>query len=160
MTVFISLLVAILILTFVLNALESGNKGRNWMSFKESLDLVGLPIVTFKQGDKKFNFLLDTGASESVINANNVKDFVITPLEGSGTSFGIDGERKNVNYVSVNLEYNNNTYPHEYQVLDMQDALDNIKNEHGVTMVGILGNNFLEQYKYVLDFADFIAYQK
>ena len=103
MTVFISLLVAILILTFVLNALESGNKGRNWMSFKESLDLVGLPIVTFKQGDKKFNFLLDTGASESVINANNVKDFVITPLEGSGTSFGIDGERKNVNYVSVNL---------------------------------------------------------
>ena len=51
MTVFISLLVAILILTFVLNALESGNKGRNWMSFKESLDLVGLPIVTFKQGE-------------------------------------------------------------------------------------------------------------
>ena len=42
----------------------------------------------------------------------------------------------------------------------MQDALDNRKNDHGVTMVGILGNNFLEKYKYVLDFADFIAYQK
>ena len=38
------------------------------MSFREALDLVGLPIVTFYQGDKKLNFLLDTGANLSVIN--------------------------------------------------------------------------------------------
>ena len=32
------------------------NKGV--MSFKESLDLTNLPIVTFTSGDKKYNFLL------------------------------------------------------------------------------------------------------
>ena len=38
------------------------------ISFRESMDLVQLPIVTFMNNGKKLNFLLDTGASYSSIN--------------------------------------------------------------------------------------------
>ena len=43
------------------------------MSFGEALDLTGLPIVTFTQGEHKLNFLLDSGANKSVINSDHLK---------------------------------------------------------------------------------------
>jgi hypothetical protein len=45
-------------------------------------------------------------------------------------------------------------------VVDLKDAFDNIKSEHGVTIYGILGSDFLSKYKYILDFKDNIAYIK
>ena len=40
------------------------------MSFMESMNLTELPVVTFYQEDKKFNFLLDTGSSDCIIDSN------------------------------------------------------------------------------------------
>ena len=45
------------------------------ISFREAIDLVGLPIITFYNEGKKFNFLLDTGATISVIDSNILNDF-------------------------------------------------------------------------------------
>ena len=38
------------------------------MSFQNSMDLAELPVVTFRQGDKKINFLLDTGSNNCIID--------------------------------------------------------------------------------------------
>ena len=35
------------------------------MSFKQGMDLTGIPVCTFNQGDKKLNFILDTGSTDN-----------------------------------------------------------------------------------------------
>ena len=59
---FLAVLAGILIVNIV-----NANKRRLSMSFRESLDLTDLPIITFRQGKEKINLILDTGSSKSVI---------------------------------------------------------------------------------------------
>ena len=54
---------------------------RDYMSFRESLDLADLPIVTFKQGDVKLNLILDTGANYSIID-KEVEKSITTEATG------------------------------------------------------------------------------
>ena len=68
----LELLITFTIVVFValiVNAVEDHKRnGEPHMSFKESMDLVELPIITFYNNGKKLNFLLDTGANNSIIN--------------------------------------------------------------------------------------------
>ena len=130
------------------------------MSIKESLDLVGLPIVTFYQGHNKFNFLLDTGANNSVINESALELVEHNILDIEGTLSGINGIPVKVQYANIHLNYNNTTYDTEFQVTNMNDAFDTIKAESGIKLVGILGNNFFQKYKYILDFDKLKVYAK
>lgn len=130
------------------------------MSFKESLDLADLPIITFYNNNKKINLLLDTGANLSIINKGVLPQYTHTEIEGSGTTSGIDGVSREVSFASLNLYYGDKKFEETFQVLDMQSAIDKIKTTTGVTMMGILGNNFFKKYRYVLDFDKLIAYSK
>ena len=128
------------------------------MSFRESMDLTELPVVTFYNGTNKLNFLLDTGSNMCVINSRNIKSLSYTKLNGGGTIHGMEGNIVGVEYISMDFTYNDKLYTSTFQVVDMQDAFDIVKQESGVTIHGILGSKFFEEYKYVLDFKELIAY--
>ena len=130
------------------------------MSIKESLDLVGLPIVTFYQGHNKFNFLLDTGANNSVINESALEYMEHNILDTVGTLSGLDGKPIEVQYANIHLNYNDTTYDTEFQITNMNDAFENIKAESGIKLVGIIGNTFFQKYKYILDFDKLAVYTK
>lgn len=68
----IGIMLAVFILAIIINGIEDYCKQRKKvnMSFKEAMDLVELPVVTFFNGDKKLNFLLDTGSNISQINSS------------------------------------------------------------------------------------------
>ena len=51
-------------------------------------------------------------------------------------------------------------YSEDFQVLDIQNAIDQVKSESGVNMIGILGSEFFRKYKYILDFNELVAYSK
>ena len=51
------------------------------MDFKSAVDLTGVPMITFTQGDKKYNFIVDTGSNVSYINQAAGMEY--TPIEGS-----------------------------------------------------------------------------
>ena len=70
----VGILLAVVILAIIINGVEDycKQKGGVNMSFKEAMDLVELPVVTFYNGDKKLNFLLDTGSNMCVINSRNI----------------------------------------------------------------------------------------
>ena len=42
----------------------------------------------------------------------------------------------------------------------MNTVFTSIKNETGVTLHGLIGNSFMQKYKYVLDFDEMVAYSK
>lgn len=159
MLAFLIILVLIVVSAITINGVEDYNR-KDTMSFREAMDLTNLPIVTFYQGDKKFNFLLDTGATLSVINQAVLESITHTTTNKTGELYGVDGVKREVSYASINLAYKNKDYTEEFQVLDMQEAIDQVKAESGVNMVGIIGSEFFRKYKYVLDFDGLVAYSK
>lgn len=130
------------------------------MSFKESLDLVGIPVVTLYQGNNKFNFLLDSGASNSCLNIKNLDLFEYEKCSKGAEVYGMEGNAVKVNMVNINLYYKNNKFETTLMVTDLNTAFSKVKQDFGVDITGILGTDFLSKYKYVLDFKDNIAYIK
>lgn len=67
--VFVLLLVGVAALVaHIVDKMRGGITPLDRMSFRETMDLTGLPIVTFRQGENKINFILDTGAAASLVD--------------------------------------------------------------------------------------------
>lgn len=143
---------------FIGNKISLAN--RKQVSFKEALDLTGLPIVTFKQGENKINLLLDTGSSKSVILPSVLNVFKHEKLNEGGTVYGMEGNIIETVFVDMDFILNNTNYSEKFQVIDMSSAFNSLKQDTGVTIHGILGNSFFEKYGYVIDYKDFVAYAK
>lgn len=130
------------------------------ISFKQGFDLTELPVVTLYQGEKKFNFLLDTGSNSSIIDSNCLEQIEHTPIESEVTLFGLEGNIKDVDACQITLSYKDKDYAYYYLVSDMKKPFSQIKQETGVNLHGLLGAKFFNTFKYVLDFDELIAYSK
>lgn len=135
-------------------------KSYNKISFKETLDLTDLPIVTFEQNGNKINFLLDTGANRSVINKAILPNYTYTELGANNTLSGLDGIKRVVDNINMNINYGDAVFEETFQVSDLSPVFDSIKQETGATLHGILGNAFFQKYKYVIDFNSLMFYSR
>ena len=134
------------------------------MSFKESIDLVGLSIITFYSNKTKLHFLLDTGADNSSFDKDlldKVPHVDLPNLKGSITDAG--GHTIEVDIAYIRFFYEDKAYEGYFQLMDMthiSDAIDlNIKGKR-VHISGVIGCDFLTKYQYVLDFQKMIVYSK
>lgn len=130
------------------------------ISFQAGYDLTDLPIVTLKQGDRKLNFLLDTGATDSLIDANVLKTLEHSPTDMCTEVMDINGHRKTANYYVVTLSFKDRDYTFVYASMNMTSAFGDVKKNTGVTVHGIIGSKFFNKFKYILDFDELIAYSK
>ena len=148
-------------LGYTVNLCEAAIKRNNRkMSFRESMDLAEMPVVTFYQGDKKFNFLLDTGSNYSHISKEAAKDIKGEFIEAEGKISGI-GEGTITGVCKTVFSYKETNYNVDLNVTEhLTDAFASIKSETGVQVHGIIGNQFFQKYKYVLDFDELVAYTK
>lgn len=128
------------------------------ISFRETMNLAGLPIVTFRQGENKLNFVLDTGAFSSIIDSRILDKLQYTELEGKSVGYGIDGKEHSMDRVGIVLTYKDKNYSDAFRVLDMSKSFDSLKRDYGVTVHGLLSSSFFERYKYVLNYNELIAY--
>lgn len=149
----------IVLIAIIVRSFFRRREDRVQFSFKESLDLTDLPIITFIHENKKLNFLLDTGASLSVINEDVLDKLTYDCTKETSTIMAMDGI-KGTSYpiIEITLGYNNVTYREKFQVVDLSEVVDQLKQTYGVNLHGILGNRFFQKYKYVLDFDKLIAY--
>ena len=134
------------------------NKKRTCIDFSAGFDLTDLPIVTFTQGNEKLNFLLDTGSNKSLINASIVNKLNHIPLKSDSTMFGVDGNYTKVEMTVISIFYKGEEYANDFMISDLDKPFSNIKRESGVTIHGILGNNFFVRNKSILNFEEMKAY--
>lgn len=130
------------------------------MSFQNSMDLAELPVVTFHQGDKKINFLLDTGSNNCVIDSNILKSIDHKMLNVETNISGLEGNAQKAGVCTIKMSYKDKEYEYPYVIQDMSAAFNSIKKETGVTVNGMLGSKFFNEFKYILDFDELIAYSK
>ena len=156
--VFVSIL--ILIICYVIKI----RRRKDIMSLKESLDLTGIPIVTFTQENVKYNFLLDTGSDISYINSKIVDN---SAIKYEATDYKVAGfisagglSSSDIKIIDIPFEYKRTSFKESFAVLDLTESFSQIKEENGVTLHGILGNTFFTKYGYILDFKELKFYTK
>jgi len=158
--IIISLLATILLAVLVNTYEDIKKRNKLKMSFKEALDLVELPIVTFVNKGTKLNFLLDTGSSQSLINESMLFSLETKRIEDTMFIVGTDGNKISSNLCTMKVGYKDQEFEHNFAIKDLDEAFGVVKQESGVQIHGILGSDFLQKYKYVLDFKELIAYPK
>lgn len=156
----VTIIVVVLVAFLVSIILDIKAKRRTGISFKESMNLVELPVVTFFNNGVKLNFLIDTGSNISYINSSVIGLLNYTMIESSNEMMGITGEKKSFSMCTIDIVYDTYTFTEEFGILDLDDVYNQIKKESGVTLHGILGSRFFNKYQYILDFETLKAYIK
>lgn len=136
------------------------NHSASKISFKESLDLTDLPVITLLYGKHKFNLILDTGANRSYLNESLVKKLNIPTTDTSLATITAQDRIENVPRTpAIELKYKDYTITVEFAVIDISSAIHQIKKETGVTIHGFIGTDVLAKYKYILDFKKCILHK-
>lgn len=156
------IIICIILITIALLFYKDKNSNEtkiDKISFKEAFDLTNLPIITLVIDNTKMNFVLDTGSTSTVIDKgsvenNNIKYDIIR----STNLIGIDGNYNPVTVGSFTARYKDREYKFNASIKDMSEAFKALKNSTGVNASGLLGSDFFETYKYVIDFKNLIAY--
>ena len=156
------ILLAVVFLAVIINGAMDycKQKKRKNMSFREAMDLVELPIVTFYNENTKLNFLLDTGSDLSYINKSILPSLEYEEVNESRNIISVGGNSQSLGCCDMTVTYRNQKFIDRFYISDLDDAFGTIKVETGVQIHGILGSKFFAKYKYILDFESLIAYSK
>lgn len=155
-SVFILLLTIIALMCYYL--FKHITKREVCISFKESLDLTDLPIITMENDGNKFHFLLDTGSNLNHISTHCAELFDGEVLNTGSSIMGIDGNSTVYRNAKVTLSYNNYKFEDEFTLTDLEQAFKSVKESCGIEIHGILGSNFFKKYGYILDFNELKFY--
>ena len=161
----IAILCIVTILTMIIYSIiivKKNKKQKFRISFKEALDLTSLPIITFVSGKTKLNFLLDTGSNSSHIDSKVLHDSNIEyqTINIKHTVIGIEGKEQETTPCILTVKYKETIFTSEFCITDLSGAFNAIKAEYGVQIHGIIGNEFFQKYKYVIDFQELMCYIK
>ena len=154
---------AVLFTAFAVTFFDDLRKAnRKMISFKEALDLTELPVVTFIGKGRKLNFLIDTGANNSILNESVANNMKLKCEEFEGVETNTAGGNINLNRVTnLVIKFDDKReYDECFLISNMDDAFDSIKAETGVMIHGILGSNFFTRNKYIIDFDSLALYVK
>ena len=159
--IFVISVCVILIFNIVRDELK---KEKTKISFKESLDLVELPVITFMNNNKKLNLLIDSGSDISYLCSKVVPELNLKSEEEKvklNIITGVKSTDSVCNKVKLNLSFKDNNFEEEFIILpELDQQFDAIKKENGVKIDGVLGNTFLSKYKYIIDYKDLSVYMK
>lgn len=154
--IYISVSIIVLLAVMVAYILYAAYaKSKDVMSFKQSMELCDLPIVTFYIGEKKLNFVLDTGCVQSMLDADIIDKYKLN-INYTGKNFevwGANGKCSTDKMGCLSFYYNKKELEEIFVCSStIKYTFSWLKQNKGVTVHGLLGSNFFNKYKYILDF--------
>ena len=155
--------IGILLLLVIGTVREELKRDKTKISFKESLDLVDLPVCTFISNGNKINLLIDSDSDISYLCTRAKESVKIIKEDNVGLDLltGMCSSKVNSSEISVELGYKENIFKENFIVLpELDNQFNEIKQDKGVRIDGILGNSFLSKYKYIIDYNDLSVYIK
>lgn len=133
------------------------------VSFKQGFVSPNIPIVTFYQGNKQLNFILDTGSDENMIDKSALKDIkhqmIELPEEEKRFVNGVGGGQE-TEMCSISFGSEEDKYTENFLVADLNAPFNSISQQHCIMLHGMLGSNFLRKNNMTLDFKNLAAYSK
>ena len=145
--------IIITLIAIIINGImDYGSKNSlNKLSFADSMGRLNLPIVNLTNKGNTYKFLIDTGASISIMDSRALDSIEHSKLNIEGNAYGIECKIMSVNYISAELSSENISFTEQFQVMKL-DAFDNLRETDGINLSGILGSSFLKAHGFVIDF--------
>lgn len=157
MIILVSIVIAVILIVGIVFILSNRHK-ENSVSFRESIYSTNLPIVTFYNKERELNFILDTGANQSVINRHILEKCTFEKSNEFRKVMGIEGVGKIEScLVDMVLTRDGRDFNERFQVSDLSAALNEFKKVYDIEVHGFLGSTFFVKYKCVLDFDSMAA---
>lgn len=123
-----------------------------YISFKDGFSLVDLPVVEVDIQGNKYNFLIDSGASDSVIYNRIAKSITINDDELKMRSLkSCSGETQIVIQHDIDITINDDELKIEAYVVKSQEILYT-DFATGYEIHGILGSRFLKEMSAIIDY--------
>ena len=118
-----------------------------------SLEKVGLPLIIVQVADNHLCLLLDTGATNNLIDLR-VYEYLKGHFEDlkEGAMIGIDGAKKSTPKIKLSFTFEGQDYSPIFHVFDSSKAFDVIEKESGIQIHGILGSMFFLEHGWIIDF--------
>lgn len=153
MTVYI--ITFIIIVAILVYGIFKNDHSYDKISFEESFNKAGLPIVTLYNDCYPLNFLVDTGSDDNFIDTNILQYVHYTETDdhhevicasGSTTSRGI----------IVRINDGDDFVEEKFYTID----ISSVNTYKDIKINGILGSKFCADAKFVIDYSDMTIYSK
>jgi len=124
--------------------LNEKNKINDSISFEVN---TSLPIITATLNGVEGKFLLDTGASISILNYESIDDynFIVFPYSNK-TVTGLGGSKYLFDVTKTQMMYNNKIIPINFKCTDIT------KLSNTLNIIGVIGSDFLIVNDLVIDY--------
>ena len=122
-------------------------------NFEDTINKYNLPIISLEHQGKTYNFIIDTGANQSMINASALNEFKYENINKDTTVSGLESKRKTCKQIYVEFEKDNHKFSDVFLTLPISN-LDKMNKEHNSNIVGLLGNSFLRRYNFILNYIE------
>jgi hypothetical protein len=156
--ILLGILIGSIILILIAYRYAKKENSKTIIPFKESVDLVGMPIVTFTNNGEKLHFLLDTGSDDSYIIPSVLDKLVVLERTDKPTTIIMgSGNMDSLGEVALNISYKDYVFTNIFKIQALEDAFKSAFASRGVTVHGILGSIFFNKYNYILDFKELEA---
>lgn len=119
------------------------------------LSKTGLPLIPVIVGDYALCFIIDSGATLSLLDssvADRLGDLANKNNKNS-IILGIDGKHRELEHsTTLSFQIDEYTFTHTFDCESLFEALIKIEIESDIQVHGILGNDFLLKNKWIIDF--------
>ena len=124
------------------------------LSFEKDFENIKLPVVKLKSGNAVLNFLVDSGAQASYIDENVLDLINVSKVpETEGIVIGINNTSCKTGLCNVVLQNENHIMEFQMQTFDFKKVICNDEDlTGGITIAGLLGSDFLQKHKGVIDY--------
>jgi len=145
-------LVIVALSALVINAFEDNSNSNNDSSISIT-QYSNVPIIAFEVDGKTRQFIIDTGASYSMIDSTALKDLSYNAKGNANTIYGINGDKIDVNEVSIKLNYKLFSTNELFYNMDISEALKTFNEENDTEVIGFIGGSFLQNHNCTVCYA-------
>lgn len=127
------------------------------ISFEETFNKTGLPVISLYNDAKQLNFLLDTGSDCCVINSKELKYLHYTSTKKKANTIDSNGINQR-DIIKLELNDGSSIVDCNFITIDLSAQFDEIYHKDKVRIHGILGSKFCRDAGLVIDFNKLSVY--
>lgn len=141
---------------------ENDNSETTFYFENTNTSSVYIPIIKININGIESNFIIDTGANMSLIDEKFYQEHQNTFQflnEIDMTLNGVSGGKDYKAHYILGEIGDNIKIKHHFLTSDLTSVVNNIKSSMGITVVGILGADYLDRYGFTVDYMNRAIYR-
>lgn len=121
-------------------------------SFAMDMNITDMIILRTTVENMRCVFIVDTGAATSTIDNKIISKTSLQTTPSTTKLYGLNGNLETLEMINLPFTFDNKFFTQEMYVADLSYISQKIKEDTGLTVHGILGTDFLREYKVNLNF--------